>query len=397
MKKYIACFLTTGLLACQPKTDAPEVGLEQRAQELARSTIIVDTHIDVPYRLEKAWEDISQRTASGDFDYPRARAGGLNAPFMSIYVPAEHQNTGDAKEVAERLIDMVWKLAADSPDKFAVATSVAEVKRQFAEGQISLAMGMENGAPIGNDLENLEHFYSRGIRYITLAHSKVNQISDSSYDSERKWNGLSEFGRQVVVGMNVLGIMVDVSHISDEAFLQVIDLSRAPVIASHSSCRHFTPGWERNMSDEMIQSLAENGGVIQINFGSSFLRGDYQKAMDELRAYAQEHGIDLDSEAGKKLRQERGIDYADVTDVVAHIDHVVQLVGIDHVGLGSDFEGVGDSLPTGLKDVSHYPNLIAELLKKGYSEGDIEKICSGNLLRVWSEVERVAKELQATE
>ncbi len=151
------------------------------------------------------------------------------------------------------------------------------------------------------------------------------------------------------------------------------------------------------MSDEMIQRLAQNGGVIQINFGSSFLRGDYREAMDELQAYAEEQGIDLDSEEGQKLRRERGIDYADVTDVVAHIDYVVQMAGIDHVGLGSDFDGVGDSLPTGLKDVSYYPNLIHELLKKGYSEEDIEKICSGNLLRVWSEVERIAAELQAAE
>ncbi len=400
MKKYfavLAVIALAGLLACQQATEAPEVNLEQKAQELARKTLIVDTHIDVPYRLEEKWEDISRRTESGDFDYPRAKAGGLNVPFMSIYIPAEHQKTGDAKQVADGLIEMVEKFATDWPDKFAIATRVDDVKSQFAEGRISLAMGMENGAPIGNDLENLEHFYTRGIRYITLAHSKWNQISDSSYDPERKWNGLSEFGREVVVAMNTLGIMVDVSHITDEAFFQVMELSQAPVIASHSSCRHFTPGWERNMSDEMIQRLAQNGGVIQINFGSSFLRGDYQEAMDELQAYAEEQGIDLDSEEGQKLRRERGIDYADVTDVVAHIDHVVQMAGIDHVGLGSDFDGVGDSLPTGLKDVSYYPNLIHELLKKGHSEEDIEKICSGNLLRVWSEVERIAAERQAAE
>ena len=400
MKKYfavLAVIALAGLLACQQANEAPEVNLEQKAQELARKTLIVDTHIDVPYRLEEKWEDISRRTESGDFDYPRAKAGGLNVPFMSIYIPAEHQKTGDAKQVADGLIEMVEKFATDWPDKFAIATRVDDVKSQFAEGRISLAMGMENGAPIGNDLENLEHFYTRGIRYITLAHSKWNQISDSSYDPERKWNGLSEFGREVVVAMNTLGIMVDVSHITDEAFFQVMELSQAPVIASHSSCRHFTPGWERNMSDEMIQRLAQNGGVIQINFGSSFLRGDYQEAMDELQAYAEEQGIDLDSEEGQKLRRERGIDYADVTDVVAHIDHVVQMAGIDHVGLGSDFDGVGDSLPTGLKDVSYYPNLIHELLKKGHSEEDIEKICSGNLLRVWSEVERIAAERQAAE
>ena len=404
MKKYFAVwapFLVAGLFACQQPAEPPEseveVSLEQKAQELAQQILIVDTHIDVPYRLEEKWEDISQRTESGDFDYPRAKAGGLNVPFMSIYIPAEHQKTGDAKQVADGLIEMVEKFAADWPDKFAIATSVDDVKSQFSEGKISLAMGMENGAPIGDDLANLEHFYTRGIRYITLAHSEWNQISDSSYDPERKWNGLSDFGREVVVAMNGLGVMVDVSHITDEAFFQVMELSQAPVIASHSSCRHFTPDWERNMSDEMIQQLALNGGVIQINFGSSFLSGDYQKAMDKLRTYAEEHSIDLDSEDGKRLRRERGIDYADVADVVAHIDHVVQMVGIDHVGLGSDFDGVGDSLPTGLKDVSYYPNLIHQLLEKGYTEEDVEKICSGNLPRVWSEVERIAKELQSVE
>ncbi len=399
MKKYLSFLLVLGLFACQseaPETEAP-VDLKQKAEELAQKIIIVDTHIDVPYRLEENWEDISQRTERGDFDFPRAKAGGLNAPFMSIYIPAEHQEAGDAKQVADGLIDMVEKFANDWPDKFAVAKSVADVRAHFTEGKISLPMGMENGAPIGNDLDNLQHFYDRGIRYITLTHGKVNQISDSSYDPERKWNGLSEFGQQVIVAMNLLGIMVDVSHITDAAFNQVMDLSAAPVIASHSSCRYFTPGWERNMDDDMIRRLGEKGGVIQIAFGSSFLDGDYRTAMDELEGYAREHNIDLDSEEGKKLREERGIDYADVTDVVAHIDHVVELAGIDHVGLGSDFDGVGDSLPYGLKDVSDFPNLIHELLKKGYSEQDIEKICSGNLLRVWSEVEKVAAQLQSAE
>jgi membrane dipeptidase len=296
---------------------------------------------------------------------------------------------------------MVEKLASDWPDKFAIATSVADVEKQFAEGKISLALGMENGAPIGNDLENLQYFYDRGIRYITLTHSRLNQISDSSFDPERKWNGLSEFGKEVVVGMNVLGMMVDITHVSDEAFYQAIELSRAPVIASHSSCRHFTPGWERNMSDDMIKRLAQNGGVIQINFGSSFLDDEIRQAEFALWQYLQESKINLGTPEGRekalKFREERGIGYADVTDVVAHIDHVVQLVGVDHVGFGSDFDGVGPTTPTGLKDVSYYPNLIHELLKKGYSEEDIEKICSGNLLRVWSEVERVASQLQSTE
>ncbi len=403
MKRLFAFILLASVVACRPETtDAPpSVDLEQRAQELARRFILIDTHIDVPYRLEENMEDISQRTERGDFDYPRAKAGGLDLPFMSIYIPASHQETGDAKEVADRLIDMVEKFAADWPDKFAIATSVTDVRSQFAEGKMSLALGMENGAPIENDLENLQYFYDRCIRYITLTHGKANQLSDSSYDPERKWNGLSDFGKEVVVGMNLLGMMVDVSHITDAAFYHVLEVSRAPVIASHSSCRTFTPGRERNMDDDMIKFLAQDGGVIQINFGSSFLNDEIRQAEDKLWTYIEENNIQTSTkeglEAARKFREEEGIPYADITDVVKHIDHVVQLVGVDHVGLGSDFDGLGDTLPTGLKDVSQYPNLIHELLKSGYSEEDIEKICSGNLLRVWSEVERVAQELQSIE
>ena len=407
--RFVLLFATLGMGwgACQPETSemelsttevAPPLSQKERAGQLAQEIIIADTHIDVPYRLAEKMEDISTRTEGGDFDHPRAQEGGLNLAFMSIYVPAGHQETGDAKEVADRLIDMVEKFAADRPDKFAIATSVADVRQQFAQGKISLGLGMENGAPI-ETLEDLLHFYNRGIRYITLTHSKVNQLSDSSFDANRKWNGLSPLGEEVVAEMNRLGIMVDVSHISDEAFYQVMELSTAPVIASHSSSRHFTPGFERNMSDAMIQKLGENGGSIDINFGSSFLVDSIRQGEMGIWKYFQENNVRPNSDEGqeyvKRYREKTGLGYADVSDVVAHIDRVVKLAGIDHVGLGSDFDGVGDSLPTGLKDVSFYPNLIYELLKKGYSEEDIAKICSGNVLRVWSAVERRAGEPQA--
>ncbi len=376
--------------------------LRERALELSKRFIIVDTHIDVPDRFREGWEDLSQRTAKGDFDYPRAKEGGLDAAFMSIYVPASYQD-GRAKGLADELIDLVEKFASDWPDKFALAGSVEAVRQNFAKGLISLPMGMENGAPVEGKLENLDHFYRRGIRYITLTHGRVNHIADSSYDPERKWKGLSPFGREVVARMNQLGIMVDISHVSDAAFSQVIELTQAPPIASHSSCRHFTPDWERNMSDEMIQKLAGKGGVIQIAWGSSFIKEEYrqasQKMQEAVRAYLNEHQLTRDDpeaqEYMEKYRRENPLPYADVGDVIDHIDHVKQLVGIDHVGFGSDFDGVGDSLPTGLKDVSQYPNLIYEMLRRGYSEEEIEKVCGGNLLRVWSEVERVAAESQA--
>ena len=393
-------FLVAPLLAQQ---SAQESALRSKAQKLARQFIIVDTHVDVPFRLRMQWEDISQRTPDGDFDYVRAKEGSLQAPFMSIYIPSEYEHRGGAKALADTLIDMVEKFAKDWPKKFAIARSPKDVTAQFKRGLVSLCLGMENGSPIEHNLSNVQYFYDRGIRYITLTHGQDNHISDSSYDSTRVWKGLSFFGRRVVVEMNRVGIMVDVSHISDDAFYEVMNVTRAPVIASHSSCRFFTPGFERNMSDEMIKLLAEKGGVIQINFGSSFLTSEYRKREDdgrkEIRSYLKSKNLkSSDPEAQAYVAQyqkDHPITHADVSDVANHIDHVVKLVGVDHVGIGSDYDGVGDELPTGLKDVSQYPNLIYELLKRGYSEKDIQKICGGNLLRVWSEVEEVASQLQS--
>ncbi|GAI04202.1 unnamed protein product, partial [marine sediment metagenome] len=252
------------------------------------------------------------------------------------------------------------------------------------------------------NLDNLKYFYDRGIRYITLAHSKNNHICDSSYDKEPKWNGLSPFGAEVVSQMNRLGILIDVSHVSDKTFYQIIELSKAPVVATHSSCRYFTPGWERNMDDEMIKLLAKKGGVIQITFGSTFVNEQINRKSANRKKHILEY-IEANNLQGdekdkytKKYEKENPIGDADISDVIANIDHVVKLVGIEHVGLGSDFEGVGGKLPDGLKDVSCYPNLIYELLKKGYTEEDIKKICSDNFLRVWSDAERTALKLQSS-
>jgi len=395
----IAAGMATGVARNSMSGEGEPAGdLRARAQRIAHDTILVDTHIDVPYRLNESYADVSTATSGGDFDYPRAVAGGLDVVFFSIFIPAELEETGGAGALAERLIDMVDDLIAKHPDKFAPARSVAEVRRNFAAGKISLAMGMENGAPIAGDLAKLRHFFDRGIRYITLAHSKSNHIADSSYDPERRWHGLSDFGRKLVAAMNEMGMMIDVSHISDEAFYQVIALSKTPVIASHSSARHFTPGWERNMDDDMIRALGKNGGVIQVNFGSGFVnakaRAADQAERDARQAYFADSGVEETPAAreafSKRWRAEHPYPYAGLDDVLDVIDHIVKLVGIDHVGLGSDFDGVGDSLPEGLKDVSAYPNLIAGLLRRGYSEEDIRKILSGNILRVWSEVEAYA-------
>jgi membrane dipeptidase len=377
---------------------------EERASELARRFLILDGHVDVPYRLHaeqaagKAPSDVGLATADGDFDAPRAVAGGLDAPFFSIYTPSEDEERGTSKKTADELIDLCEALIARHPERFELARTAADVRRIAAAGKLALLYGMENGSPIAGDLANLEHFHRRGVRYITLTHGKDNHICDSSYDTRHTHKGLSVFGRLVVVRMNELGILVDVSHVSDDVFWQVMKLSRAPVIASHSSLRHFVPGFERNMSDEMVKALAKNGGVIQINFGSSFLTAPanayFQVRQKAIDAFATANG-GPESEASKAFTESYGaahpFPYASVSDVADHIDRVVELAGVEHVGFGSDFDGVGDSLPVGLKDVSMYPNLIAELLRRGYREEDIEKICGGNVLRVMEAAERVAR------
>jgi membrane dipeptidase len=370
------------------------------ATEITKKYIIADTHVDVPYRLEEEFEDVSESTHKGDFDHPRAKSGGLDAPFMSIYIPAKLEEQGSgSKELADKLIDMVEAIVNKSPEKFQLAYTTQQMQSNFEKGIISLPLGMENGSPIEGNLENLKHFYDRGIRYITLSHSKSNHISDSSYDEKRPANGLTDFGKELVVAMNNMGVMVDVSHISDKAFYQVMEVSKVPVIASHSSARHFTPGFERNMSDDMIKQLAKNGGVIHINFGSTFIsQASIENATvyrEAAKVHMEANGLERDSEEmkqfAKSYREKTPFKYANLNDVLDHFDHVVKLVGIDYVGIGSDYDGVGDSLPTGLKDVSDYPNLVYGLLGRGYSEKDIEKILSGNLIRVWKRVEEYAE------
>ena len=372
-----------------------------KAKKLAKESIIVDGHVDIPYRLHDEWEDISQRTAKGDFDYVRAKDGGLDAPFMSIYIPAERENNG-AYELADTLIGLVETIVMQHPEKFAIAKSVADVRAQFAKGLISLPMGMENGSPIDHKIENVKYFADRGIRYITLTHGKANHISNSSYDTTRPWKGLSPFGDQVVSEMNKWGIMVDVSHLTDDAILRVLEITKAPVIASHSSCRRFTPGFERNISDDLIKKVGENGGVVMIAFASSFLSETYRQFEDRARREVEEYiavkGWKRRSpEARAYIREYQTKNpppFATVKDIADHIDNVVKVAGIDHVGFGSDFDGVGDSLPIGVKGPEGYPNIIAELLARGYSDQDIKKLCGENVLRVWQRCEEVAREIK---
>ena len=335
------------------------------AQELAQEMIIIDTHLDTPIQLYMQqskngfYEDIT-KASSLHFDFDRAVSGGLNVPFFVIFTPPSAEEKGTAFEMAKDLIKILEDIMNKHPSKFRLVKSPEEITNE--KGVMQVVYGMENGAPIESKLSNIKVFSDMGINYITLAHSKSNHISDSSYDSNKNWGGLSPFGRKVVAEMNKQGVMIDISHVSDAAFYEVLKLTKTPVIASHSSLRHFVPGFERNVSDDMLRELAKNEGVIQICFGSEFI-------------------------AEKKKYPNLIVTVKDVAD---HIDRVKELVGIDHVGIGSDYDG-WRNFPVGLEDTSTYPNLIKELLNRNYTKEEIEKIFGGNLLRVWREVKKFSE------
>ena len=339
--------------------------INNTAQELAQEMIIIDTHLDTPIQLYMQqskngfYEDIT-KASSLHFDFDRAVSGGLNVPFFVIFTPPSAEEKGTAFEMAKDLIQILEDIMNKHPSKFRLVKSPEEITNE--KGVMQVVYGMENGAPIESKLSNIKVFSDMGINYITLAHSKSNHISDSSYDSNKNWGGLSPFGRKVVAEMNKQGVMIDISHVSDAAFYEVLKLTKTPVIASHSSLRHFVPGFERNVSDDMLRELAKNEGVIQICFGSEFI-------------------------AEKKKYPNLVVTVKDVAD---HIDRVKKLVGIDHVGIGSDYDG-WRNFPVGLEDTSTYPNLIKELLNRNYTKEEIEKIFGGNLLRVWREVKKFSK------
>lgn len=408
----LCCFITLFFFNCSEKKQIEKMNDEELrvyANELAHKFIIADGHVDFPERLKEKKIVLTEETksivlsdAGGEFDYERAKRGGHSSPFMSIYIPALYQKQGDmGKTFADSLINNVLAIPTLFPDKFALANTPAEVEANFKAGKISLPMGMENGAPVGNDLKNLQYFFDRGIRYITLTHSKDNQICDSSGDTTRTWNGLSPFGVKVVEEMNRVGIMVDISHVDDSTFYQVMKLTKVPCIASHSSCRAFAPTVKRNMTDDMIKKLGENGGVMMINFYNAFLDSAVvnQNKINrkKLIALLAENGLSITDNLAKPIIEQFKKDNpslkSDIEMVANHIDHVVKIAGIDHVGIGSDFDGVDGEVPIGLEDASAFPNLIYVLLKRGYSESDIEKICYANTFRVWNKVIEVANEM----
>ncbi|MGV8940898.1 MAG: dipeptidase [Lysobacter sp.] len=373
------------------------------ARALAQDAVIVDTHIDAPGMLTERWMDLGVDAPGREFDYPKSRAGGLDVAFMSIYTSAKQDENGEAWQAANAMIDSVEALVERHPDRFALLISPGDVDRLRAGNRVLLPLGMENGAPIGDDLANVQFFFDRGVRYITLTHSAANRIADSSYAIERQWNGLSPLGREVVAEMNRLGMMVDVSHVSDEAAREAIALSTVPVIASHSAFRHFTPGFERNISDELAKAIAAKGGVVQIPFGTAFVDpqgaadtqayfraiNDFNRRNAELRAAGEP---ELDRAAFSKDWSDRHpAPQTPIDAVLDQIDYAVTLIGIDHVGIGSDFDGVSGELVDGLRTVADFPNLITALQARGYPDADIRKILGGNLLRAWAAIEAGAR------
>ncbi len=378
---------------------APAAYAQDAATRLARDAVIVDTHIDAPGILMDTWADLGVEAKDREFDYPKARAGGLDIAFMSIYTSPKQDADGSAWQVANAMIDGVEALAQRHPGKFAVLTSPRDVDRLRAGGRVLLPLGMENGAPLGDKLDNVRFFFERGVRYITLAHSANNRIADSSYALEKTWNGLSPFGREVVREMNRLGIMVDVSHLGDASAKEAIALSTVPVIASHSAFRHFTPGFERNISDEIARLVAAKGGVIQVPFGTAFIdpasAADTQahfRAINDFNRRNAERKAAGEPELDRKAF-DREWDAAHpprastLAQVLDQLDYGVKLVGIDHVGIGSDFDGVDGELPPELKTVADFPHLVAGLQARGYREADIRKLLGGNLLRAWTAIE----------
>lgn len=345
------------------------------AYKICENNIIIDSHIDWPEWVLAFPEDISGRTQRGDFDLERAQKGGLNASLSVIYLDSELK-LDESRAMFDTMLTLIRSYPEKYPDKFSLAKNPEEIKKNFKRKLFSLPLCLENGLPIDNDLKFIRHLKDLGFVYVTLCHDKANQISDSSFDTLRKWNGLSPFGIEVIQELNRCGIMVDISHSTDSTVFQALRYSKAPVVATHSSCRHFIPGYERNLSDTLIKAIARKNGVVMVNFGSMFLDSTCQRNADEAINYMDANGIVVYSQAGTDYLKEFVKTHKVVSNsnrLVDHIDHIVKTAGIDYVGIGSDFDGIGPTQPSDVPDVSGYPVVVCELLKRGYTEKDIKK------------------------
>ena len=388
-----------------------EADFATKVSELHDKVLTVDTHADTPSRLlSEDWKIGERHESTGrrgsKIDLPRMAEGGLDAEFFAAFVgqgARTPEGYDAAQERAFQVLDAIHKMCEDYPELVALATTPEDAYRIEKEGKRAAFIGMENGYPIGQDLSLIEKYYDRGVRYITLCHSRDNDICDSSTDTRGpEDNGLSEFGKEVVAECNRLGIMVDISHASEKSFLDIIESTKAPIIASHSSARALCDH-PRNLTDEQLKSLAKNGGVVQICFVSSFVKEqpsnpERDAAIEALREkYGSRRNIQDEATRAKVMEEYREIyetypgERTTLQELVNHIDHVVELIGVDFVGIGTDFDGGGGV--EGCNDVSEMPNVTEELLRRGYSEEDIQKIWGGNIMRVLSRVIEVSESI----
>ena len=393
------CVVAGALVTATPRVD----DIAARARKLHFASIVVDTHDDTTQRFLDGDFDLGARNASGSIDIPRMKEGGLGAIFFSIWIPSKITGPEAIKHALDQ-IDAVREQVRRHPSDIVLAVTAAEVREARKQGKIAALMGVEGGHMIASDLSVLRSFAALGVRYMTLTHSGNDEWADSSTDTAVH-NGLTDFGKDVVREMNRLGVMVDISHVSDKTFYDALAVSKAPLIASHSSCRAICDA-RRNMTDQMIKDLAAKGGVIQINYHVGFLSEEFMNA-DKNPEITKAIAAEVEKRCGDKegcqliegdritreyVRQGK-LPRVDYTKIIEHIDHAVKLVGAEHVGLGSDFDGA--NMPFGMEDATKLPQITEALLRKGYSEEDVRKILGENTLRVMTEVERVSRELSS--
>jgi len=405
MRRVIAvllvCLSTVLVLLPARKTRADDVA--ERAHKLHFSSIVLDTHDDTTQRFFSKNFDLGKRNPDGSIDIPRMREGGMNAIFFSIWIDGRTMGPVAVQKALDQ-IDAVRENVRRYSNDLVLARTAEDVRRAHAQGKIAALMGVEGGHMIGNDLRMVRIFADLGVRYMTLAHFYNDEWADSSTDKPAH-NGLTDFGKEVVREMNRQGMLVDISHVSDKTFYDALEVSRAPMIASHSSCRALC-NHPRDMSDDMIKALAAKGGVIQINYERSFIDQAYKdaseresggvvKMFDQFKKECAEDQECLGrklQEMNKKLTAEGKLPPVSWERIIDHIDHAVKLVGADHVGLGSDFDGA--NMPDGMEDCTKLPKITEALMRKGYSDADIRKILGENTLRVMAEAERVSREMQ---
>ena len=408
---FLAVLYVVGLMACRPQV--AETDLKAKALAIHDRILTVDTHCDTASRLPGSTWDIGvrhepgQRT-SGQIDLPRMAEGGLDAEFFAVFVgqgERTEQGYAKAKDWVLKTLDAIRAMCDKYPSLVGLALTPDDAYRLEKEGRRAAFIGMENGYPVGKTLSNLEEYYKLGVRYVTLCHSRDNDICDSSTDrQDPEDKGLSDFGREVVAACNRLGIMVDISHASDKSFFDVLKVTKTPIIASHSSCRALCSN-PRNLSDEMIRALAANGGVIQICFLSGYVRTlkpnpEREKALKELQAkYGARRDIQDEAVRKKAMEEYEALnaqypeEKATVKELVDHIEHVIKLVGIDYVGIGTDFDGGGGV--KGCDDVSEMFRVTEELVRRGRTEKEIAQIWGGNIMRVFGRVISVARDLKS--